>query len=753
MLRKLMEDGDKDPLLPLDLAVVLTWANQPNEAIVVFEKASPVDPPDYVLLSVAQAYRNLKRLPQAEKIARNGMQRFPDQPAWIKLLALILTDSGKPKEAIELLEPFLKKTPEDGEAWLARGYAASHEGDRFEALRAYGHAMALLPESREAPQAMSKIMRELGAPYAAAALLDDVPLPVRVQQAGLMVRWGGTIFPQDPARRFDDIDKTLNQLDRLIRRAKGESDDDALLTLRRDRIVALRMRERWADTLKAVEDLRSEGDVFPTYVMLAEADSLLALRKPTEALAVYLEILKTDPESREARIGAFYSQVESEDFKGAFQTIDILVANNTPSIRMPNQWIMEPNYDWLDGQVLMAQALSYADMQAEAWKRLLPLAEGAPALAYLRLALGSVAAARGWPHLAEEEIQIANSLNPHDRGIQVALAESALRRGKYREARERIQKLVTEFPDDASVQRVQMDLMTHDSWELESSFRVRFEEDSAGITPGPGIESLVRLYSQPLRENWRVFAASEIYTADAQIGKSERFSEGIGMELRVPDFTSELSVWSNHGNVDKVGLSTSALWTPDDHWKLSTKLELFSKDTPLRALLYGITANSGEISLGYDWSESTSLYLSVGMLDFSDGNQRQQANLSFAQRLIDIPHFDLTLRPSIHASTNSLSNAQYFNPEQDFSAMVALDAEHVIWRSYERSFGHRLIPSIGNYWQKNYGNDWVGSIAYEQVYKDDRFGELRYGIEVGRNSYDGDPTGVVLCFINLNLRF
>jgi biofilm PGA synthesis protein PgaA len=180
---------------------------------------------------------------------------------------------------------------------------------------------------------------------------------------------------------------------------------------------------------------------------------------------------------------------------------------------------------------------------------------------------------------------------------------------------------------------------------------------------------------------------------------------------------------------------------------------MFSKDTPLRALLYGITANSGEISIGYDWSESTAMNLTVRMLDFSDGNQREEAYLSFAQRLIDVPHFDLTLRPSIGASTNSLSTAKYFNPEQDFSAMVAFDAEHVIWRSYERSFEQRLIPSIGNYWQENFGNDWVGSITYEQVLKHDRYGELRYGVEVGRNSYDGDPTGVVLCFINLNLRF
>ena len=66
---------------------------------------------------------------------------------------------------------------------------------------------------------------------------------------------------------------------------------------------------------------------------------------------------------------------------------------------------------------------------------MLPLAEHAPANAELRRVLGDLAAGRGWPRRADEEIEIAASLAPEDKGVQIALAESAMRRSQWREAR------------------------------------------------------------------------------------------------------------------------------------------------------------------------------------------------------------------------------------------------------------------------------------------------------------------------------
>jgi thioredoxin-like negative regulator of GroEL len=83
-------------------------------------------------------------------------------------------------------------------------------GDRFETLRAYGEALRLQPKNREAADAMAGVLLELGAPFAAGALLPETPLGIQVRQAGALVRWGGHVVPRDPRRRFEGTDAARN---------------------------------------------------------------------------------------------------------------------------------------------------------------------------------------------------------------------------------------------------------------------------------------------------------------------------------------------------------------------------------------------------------------------------------------------------------------------------------------------------------------------------------------------------------------
>ena len=127
--------------------------------------------------------------------------------------------------------------------------------------------------------------------------------------------------------------------------------------------------------------------------------------------------------------------------------------------------------------------------------------------------------------------------------------------------------------------------------------------------------------------------------------------------------------------------------------------------------------------------------------------------LTFAQKVVDVPHFDLTVRPELYTSRNDRNDVPYFSPLLDFSAAVALDAEHVLWRRYERSFGHRLVLTGGSYWQKDFGNGWIGSVLYEQVYACNPRAEIRYGAQINRNIYDGDAVPSIDFFIRVNLHF
>ncbi|HSI14868.1 MAG TPA: poly-beta-1,6 N-acetyl-D-glucosamine export porin PgaA [Chthoniobacter sp.] len=760
-LQELQKTAPEDQLVAYDLAVVYTWVGRSREATDAFEKAADGEPPEYVLGPIIRAYRDQKRFADAERWARATERRYPVDATWAKLLGLILVDEGRSGEARTLLEPWAATQPDDAEIWLALGYAALREGDRFGILRAYGHALRFQPENREAMAAMSGVLVHLGAPTATALYQRPVSIASQASQAGELVRWGHDVSPYDPRRRFEGTDKALARLDQLLAQASAaRKPDQGLVTrLRRDRVVALRNRERWREAVRETEALRANGDTIPPYVREAEADALLALRRPRDARRGYEEVLRADPTLREAKIGRFFALIEEEKFSAAFQQADQIVALEKPGMREPKQNGLQPNTEWLEAKVLSVQARSFADMPGVAWKMMLPLAEAAPANAGLRKVLGDVAAGRDWPRRSAEEIAIAVSLAPEDKGVQVSLAESAVRRRAWSEARSRVAELADIFPTDIDVLRLQTDLRAHDAFEFQTEIQVNKEKggssdvNETNNSPGSGTDWNARLYTPPLAEYWRFVGTWEHHTAQVTEGRALRYRYGAGVELALPDLSVEAIGWNNEGDISQLGASLALVWEPTDHWRFDLGGEYFAGDTPMRAVLNDITANSASFGVTYKWHESRSLAVGVSGYDFSDGNRRGQAHLTFEQRVVDIPHLDVTLRPEIYTSGNSSSDGPYFSPRRDLSAAITCDAEHILWRHFERIFGHRLTVAGGAYWQEFFDTGWTGSVLYEQFFRYDPWVELRYGVRWNRAVYDGEPTPATEGYIRLNLRF
>jgi len=92
---------------------------------------------------------------------------------------------------------------------------------RIATLRAYGEALRLLPNNREAAEAMAGVLADLGAPFAAGRLSPETPLRIRVGQAGELVRWGATVVPRNPRLRFEGTDAALKRLEALLREARS----------------------------------------------------------------------------------------------------------------------------------------------------------------------------------------------------------------------------------------------------------------------------------------------------------------------------------------------------------------------------------------------------------------------------------------------------------------------------------------------------------------------------------------------------
>src|SRR5262249_4031126 len=162
----------------------------------------------YALLAAARAYRDLHRYGDAERLARQGLERFPAQTVWPLLLSLVLSDAGRSSEALAILKSpaALRASPVD--RLLAEGYAWRPAGDPFKALNAYLEALKLAPANKEVRTETAAVLQAEGAPFGA-ALIAGTSAPYAADQAAAMVRWGGKIRSSDPLRRFEGTDAAL----------------------------------------------------------------------------------------------------------------------------------------------------------------------------------------------------------------------------------------------------------------------------------------------------------------------------------------------------------------------------------------------------------------------------------------------------------------------------------------------------------------------------------------------------------------
>ncbi len=703
------------------------------------------------LLATTRAQRDARDYAAAEASAREGLRQFPGNPTWTILLALILTDADRAAEARALLQsPAARRAPPI-ERLLALAYAEERAGDRFAALRHYAEATRIAPRSTEARAGTARVLRGLGGPHGAAVIADAPPplaegadrLPLGAEVAAADVRFGNTVRPIEPERRFEGTDRALARLEALLAQ---DPPPPLRRQIRQDRVVALRDRVRMAEALAEADALAADAPL-PPYVREARADALLYLRRPREALADYQAVVAANPGSLTARAGVFYAAVEAEDFRTAYNMVDGILADQPGWRRFLDDPSRYPNPDFPGAALSAAQARFYGDQLAQAWSRITPLAEGAPADQETRLANAAIMGARGWPWSAGTEAEIGNSLAPQTLGARIAMAELALARFRFAEADRMIAELLLIWPENLAVQRLALEARAQRRFVLEMEVKPGNSEGGGSNSSGRSIEAQVRLYSPPIAENWRIFALAGVSTANPEEGFVQRNRAGAGAEFRIPQFRATAFVTQNFGTYVAPGGGVTADWQPFDTWRIGVAAERFALSTPLRALRYGITADEVAARVTWRHSESTSISGAFAYAPFTDGNRRLAGGIEARQRILDLPHWDVTLRGDLFTSTNSLTTGPYFAPSRDFTATAGIAIEHVTWRFYENSFVQALVLDGGSYTQQGFGTGWIGTAAYEHRWRFDPMTEFRYGVQFARRLYDGDPwRGVALVF-------
>jgi biofilm PGA synthesis protein PgaA len=724
-LRNMLAAGTDDGLVAMDLVTLLQQDGKNAEAAALFASTAKVDPPAYALLAAARANQAIGRHDEARKLAREGARRFPADPAWTRLQA----SSPVERPAAAVPTPTVRRLMVDGDAHRKAG-------DRFAALAAYTAAIKLAPTDPAPRREAAAVMIDLGGSHGAAMIAGDSPT-VSAAKAAAMVRWGIEVRDPDPARRFEGTDAALARLDALLASTPPE-DRDLRRQLRLDRMVALAERVRMAEAAQEGDELRRDAPL-PLYAEQAYGDALLYMRRRQEARAAYEHILESEPHNIPARYGQYFVAVELEDFSTAYAAIDILLRRDEPIWRrFVGDETRYANSERTTAEIAAADARLYGNQLGEAWDRISTLSRAAPANGQMRVSAAQIAAARGWPRLAEAEAQIAESLAPRDLGGQIMLVEVALANFRYAEANRRLAVLVATYPEDPAIRRLAGQVSAQQGWLFE--VEARPSNSIGGGVNETGQAWLVagRIYSPPIADNWRIFALNDYLSANPIEGFAQRERIGVGLELRLPALRATAFPTMSWGTLNRAGGGATLDWFVTDHISFGIAAEAFSPETPLRALFYGITSDQFTARAAYRWHESRALSGVASYQPFTDGNQRLTAGLTYSERLIDIPHFDLTGRADLFTSSNTLGvNAPYFNPSADLSATVGLLAEHVAWRYYDYSFVQALRVDAGLYAQQGYANDWIGIASYEHRWRIDPRTEFRYGIQVSRKVYDG----------------
>jgi biofilm PGA synthesis protein PgaA len=746
-----------------DYLTVLAWAGQDARVAEIATRLSPQAAPGYALEAAAMSARRRGDYLQAEYLYRFGSQRFPGDLDFPNGLVLTLADAGQAQAAIELARQFELSYPDEPSLLLAKGYALEAGRDFFTALQVYDQVLASHPGNRLARARRLLALDSLGASHLAVDLAREDPGLLSTEewqrllnnQGAFAVRWGD-LPPEDETKRFVQTDRALELLDRNLAELDRTRPAARAFELRTrfDRLVALRNRFRMKAVIKEYEALRRDEVVFPSYVLSAAADAYLYRQQPEQAQALHQQILDRQPDDFDAQLALFYTLIELEDFASAYTLIDSMDQAQPPWLihrRGDGRHLARPNPHKLTAASTAAMARFYGDQYAEAEKRFTALHETAPANVDIIRELGNVYAARGWPRQAQQIYALGLPLAPRHKGLQTGLAQSYLERREYRLAELASSRLNALYPEDSQVRRLYRGWKIHNKHELRLSAG---HQDNSGTTQGTR-EMLLEgvLFSRPLDYHYRMFVSSRYAFAAFAEGNEIYRRHGVGVEYRRPDLQAAAELTYNVDGGDELGGRLSFLWEQDDRWSVPGNVERFSRDTPLRALRDNITADSADLGVSYRASELRSVRLKAQVMDFSDGNFRRSLAASLEQRLLTLPKFKLGGIVDLYTSANSRNDTIYFNPGHDFSAALTLDSLHRLYRRYDRVFSHRLALTLGNYWQKDFADDYLAGAAYEHIWETaDRF-ELVYGFSRFRRVYDGLPEYQNHFYSRLNWRF
>lgn len=765
-LRKLYQAHGDDKSIVRDYLAVLSWDGSHDQQVVTLYKSLPGDTHDYVLEAVGKAYRNLHQPEDARAIYLQGLRVNPASDVYAAGLIHSTTEAGYIEEAMKSSDENIHRYGPRIEVLLAAGNAADQFDQADAAVRYYEQAVNVAPQNSQALEGLARAYSRAGKPDQSIKLADQHPGLMASEEyrrlhsdiAANMIRDG--MNAPNEAERYTLTDRAITMLNGQI--ADWSKDPDAqqdVVRARLDRIIALRNRNLMQEVIVQYHKLQDDHITIPPYVLSSVGDAYMYMHEPEQARDIYLEVLKSDPKNFEVRRQLVFAYGECNQYKEAYKVADDLAADQPSWIHEDGQSSPLPNARRLSAEILAGSVRGYAGETSESSVRILPVVAAAPNTVASREALGNLYQAHGWPRQALEQYQAAIGMaGGKDIGAESSEVGTLIQLQRYKEAEAKSQDLVQRMPESLAVQRAARDEEIHNMAELQVRAGYAFRPmTTQNVTGGEayGIDTLI--YSPPIGYNWRVFGG-EFYTHQAEPDNegSIGFSRStIGAEYRNGPWVANLAPTYNHYNgTQRFGGEGDATYSINDQWTVAGAGELFSRDTPLRALNAGTTADFFGAHATWRQDEARQVRFGGDIMPFSDSNVRSGVDGDYAQQLYTAPNFKLDGLVSAAESQNSAnSNRPYYNPSRDFIALVGPRATHTIYQRYTTMWQQSLSLTPGVYWEDHYGSDAAFRARYEQrLFLSNTF-EAGAGVNFSRQSYDGNPENDVSLTFDLTDRF
>jgi len=763
-----------------DHLLIASWAGRPAEAIQIYQSLphTLAPPPPEVHLAAARAYRDLGQWQPALTILTTEFYQHPDREAdFASGYIMTLTDAGKLEDALFHAQHWVEQQPDNADIQMAMAYVQTQRQQVFDALYHIDKALQLAPESiwvqREyifalqrsglTGPALERVRQrpDLLTPAQLRALEGD-DLARQTRLAGMPSR--------NESERFVIADRALARYDTLIAawQALGREAAADVTRLRIDRLSALHARMRMEDLVHEYQALLADGIILPSWALSDVAAAYLYLRAPEQARTLYQTVLDAfaaqetaplpqriaDEDRLDNEIGLFYALAESEQFDQIPALLERLKARHGPWTWLLGQPERQPNAPWLAvHQTLAIASLLSNDTQA-AQQQLETMTAAAPNNINLHTDLAAVYRARGWPRRAEQQLKLAEALEPRALGIETEQGLSALDLQEWRQAEDLSADVFTRRPELLSSRRLARQWQVHNMAELQISVNRNLASDSPSVGGGE-IAIGTTVYTVPIHYNWRLFSGIGHASGRYEEGTSHHNWQRAGVEWRSRNLRVEGAISHHHyGAGNRPGARVMAAYDLSDHLQIGGTVERLSEHTPLRALRSGVFANSLEAYLHWRGSEHREWHFALAPMRFSDGNQRWALNVDGTQRLHTTPHLtlDLLLEASVQHNSQG-GEGLYFNPRHDLIVLPGLRLTQILHRRYETLWEHVATISAGSDSQQGEGTSGVIALRYGQRYQRNDALAIGGALDAISRPYDGRREHELRLLFDLNYRF